>query len=103
MIWAQAATENPFNWSLLIQLVGFFIIVASAAVWLKSSLVKQRHMELEELADTRGKTIEDLKNKVASLESEMATLRGQMQALQGLKATEIADEVVARLSKLQGI
>ncbi len=70
----------------VIGLVVFIGTVAGAAMYITSSVVKQKHHELEVLADTRG-------DRIIDLEKENDKLRG----LQGLKAVEIADEVVARL------
>jgi 50S ribosomal subunit-associated GTPase HflX len=83
-----------------IQIVGFAIAVAAAAVWLKSSLVKQRHEELENLAETRGHRVADLEHRVQELHDQVAELRGEVRAIQDLKAEEIADAVVAKLADL---
>ncbi len=53
--------------------------------------------EWKELAEVRGQTVDDLEKRVESLENRIAHLEGAYQALQALKASEIADEVVARL------
>jgi len=87
--------------SVLIQIAGFGVIVGAAAVWLKSSLVKQRHEDLELLAETRGERIKDQDKRIADLEKSVSELRGQMQAIQALKSVEIAEEVVAQLNALQ--
>jgi TolA-binding protein len=89
---------EPFDISVLIQIAGFAVIVGAAAVWLKSSLAKQRHEDLELLAETRGERIKDQDKRIADLEQSVSELRGQMQALQGLKSLEIAQEVVAQLN-----
>ncbi len=83
--------------TLIITLVFFAGAMAAAAVYIKSSVVKQAHAEWRLLADSRGERNKDLETEVAELRREMDELRGEVKALQGLKATEIADEVVARL------
>jgi phage shock protein A len=90
---------EEFSFSLMVQIITFMVSVAAAAIWLRSALVKQRHEELEQLADTRGKRVEDLEDKVGELRGEMENLKGQMQALRDLKAMEIAREVVAQLNQ----
>jgi phage shock protein A len=90
---------EEFSFSLMVQIITFMVSVAAAAIWLRSALVKQRHEELEQLADTRGKRVEDLENKVGELRGEVENLKGQMQALRDLKAVEIAREVVAQLNQ----
>lgn len=82
----------------VIQLIGFAVAVAAAAVWLRSSLTKQRHEELENLAVTRGHRVADLELRVQELHDQVAELRGQVRAIQDLKAEEIADAVVAKLA-----
>lgn len=84
--------------------VGLILVgIVAAAVWLKSALVKQRHEELSNLVDTRGETIQDQALRITELETRVAKLEAAYEALQGLKASEIADEVVSRLSpKLPG-
>lgn len=83
--------------SALIQAIVFSVAVIAAAVWLKSSLVKQRHEELEGLAETRGERVTDLENEVKRLAGEIESLKGQMLAIQSLKVREIADQVVAQI------
>ncbi len=56
--------------------------------------------EWKELAEVRGQAIEDMEGRIRKLEERIANLEGAYAALQGLKATEIADEVVARLDGL---
>ena len=82
----------------IIGLIVFVGTVAAAAVYIKSVVVKQQHEELKILADTRGDRIHDLETEVDELRREVAELRGQVAALQAFKASEIADEVVARLN-----
>lgn len=75
--------------------------VIGAAVWLRSSLVKQGHAELLELAETRGERIEDLQAEIDELRKEMHEMRGEMKFLHEMKTKEIASaaarEVVIQL------
>jgi TolA-binding protein len=87
----------PFDPSALVNLLGFAAVVFAGVVYLRSALVKQRHEELEQLAETRGNRIEDLKEEVDKLRTEVANLSGQIQAIQGLKTTEIITGVVTGL------
>lgn len=84
---------------LVITLIVFGAGIIAAAIYIKSALVRQRHEELQGLADTRGKRIEDLEHEIRQLTQKLSQLEGRVAALQGLKATEIADEVVSRLSE----
>lgn len=87
------------SYTVLIQVAGFAITVGLAAVWLRSALVKQRHEELENLAETRGERVTDLEARVTELQQKVAELQGQMTAMQSLKASEIADAVVEKLKQ----
>ena len=93
--------EGGLDLGIIIQIVSFFIIVAAAAVWLRSTLVKQRHEELEALAETRGERIKDQDARIRELELKVEKLAGQIEAIQKIKATEIADEVVSKLRSQQ--
>lgn len=69
------------------------VVIVAGFVYLRSTLAKQSHDELADLAETRGNTIDDLRTELRSLQSKVATLEGQMQAIQAIKAREIAVEV----------
>jgi len=56
--------------------------------------------EWKELAEVRGETIDDMEGRLQKLEDRITHLEGAYAAMQSLKATEIADEVVARLEGL---
>ncbi len=62
----------------------------------KSAVVE----EWKELAEVRGQAIDDMDKRILGLEERIAHLEGAYKALQGLKATDIADEVVVRLDGL---
>lgn len=71
-----------------------FVTVGVLGFWyLRSSIVKARQGELAGLVEARGERIGDLEAQVGRLETRLAQLEGQFQALQALKAEEIALEV----------
>lgn len=76
------------------------VAVVTGAVWLRSSLTKQRHEELEELAETRGQRIEDLQQRVAELEEWKQLMTGKFEALESLKVQQIVDGVVSAILPL---
>lgn len=79
------------------QFVGFVVVVALAAIWLRSELVKQRHRELEELAETRGNRIEDLKAQVDRQGGQITALKAKVDTLEELFTTDIAERVAAKV------
>lgn len=93
-------------WNLIVVLGA----MAAGVVYIRSALVKQRHDELEALASTRGDRIADLQQELAAIKAAYQTeiselkgqvreLRGQMDAVQVIKAQEIALEVARLLSQ----
>lgn len=91
----QLADLNGWSEAILL-----LIAVIAGAVWLRSSLVKQRHEELEDLAETRGQRIEDLQQRVAELEEWKTLMTGKFEALESLKVQQIVDGVVAAILPL---
>lgn len=83
---------------LIIELIGFGVLVIAGAVWLRSALAKQRHEELSELAATRGDRIRDLESHVTRLQEQVSGLQGQIDMLRALKTAEIAEGVVELLA-----
>lgn len=79
---------------IIIELFGFAVIATGGLVWLRSSLVKSRHEELEKLADTRGERIRDLEATVKRQGEQIQRLEGKIDAVAGLKTEEIAQGVV---------
>ncbi len=53
--------------------------------------------EWRELAEVRGEAVDDMIKRIGDLEERISHLEGAYSALQSLKSTEIADEVVSRL------
>lgn len=86
--------------SALVNVAGVLVAVAAGAIWLRSTLVRQRHEELADLAKTRGDRIEDLEKEQQDMKNEVAELRGQVKVLRSLKSDEIADAVVRKLDEL---
>lgn len=100
---------------ILVQLAAIILSIAAAAIWLRSTIVKTRHDELERLADTRKETIADLRAErkedkerhdaqISELQQKVSRLQGQMELMQRLKVEEFADAVEGRLDhRLQAI
>ena len=84
------------DWQLTINVVGFIALAVGAGLYVKSNTAKQNTEETHQLAETRGKRIVDLEAEIHRLSDRLSKVEGQMQALQALKAQEIASEV-ARL------
>jgi TolA-binding protein len=89
--------DSVFNFSQMINIGIILAGLAAGVVYIKSSLVKQRHEELESLSETRGFVIQDLRSEIEDLRREVAELRGQYNALQALKVDQIANAVIAKL------
>lgn len=87
----------PLDLNGLIQLGIGVVAVAAAAVWLKSSLVKQRHAELEELAKTRGHRIADLKAQIDRQGAQIRTLQSKVEAVEDMLTTAIAERVAVKV------
>lgn len=79
------------------QFVGFLVVMVLAAVWLRSELVKQRHKELEELVETRGNRISDLKAQIDRQGREIKALQSKVETLEELFTTDIAERVAAKV------
>lgn len=81
---------DPTWGSLLIEVGAIVTSIVLAAVWLRSSVAKQRTSELAALVETRGKTINDLRDEINNLRQEVASLRGAIDALERMRSEEIA-------------
>ena len=81
---------DPSWGTLLIEVGAILSGIVLAAVWLRSSIVRQRTSELAALVETRGNTITDLREEIAGLRQEVASLRGAVDALERLRSEEIA-------------
>lgn len=91
MPFREFATEAQLLVEIGLILTGIIV----AAVYIKSALVRQRHEELEDLAETRGQRVDDLKDKVADLSQRLATMEGKIEALEQLKVDQIVAGVVS--------
>lgn len=78
---------------ILLSIFGVFTLVVSAWLYSRSKSAQINTSETAKLAETRGARIEDLESELHRLTGRVASLEGQIQALQGLKAQEIALEV----------
>ena len=77
-----------------IAVIMFAAVVAGASVYIRSAVRKEHHGEVEDLAETRGKVIDDLRDKVNHLEELLANQQGQIDMLRAMKTQEIIDGVV---------
>ena len=77
-----------------IAFIVFAGILAAASVYIRSGIRKEHHEEVEDLAETRGKVIQDLREKVDNLEKMVGQMQGQIDMLQKMNAQEIVDGVV---------
>ena len=85
------------DWQIALNVVGFIGLGLIGYFWLRSSTAKQNIAETQQLAITRGERIVDLEAEVHRLAERLSRVEGQMEAIQRLKAQEIAVEVVALL------
>ncbi len=79
-----------------LQIAVFVILGIAGVAYLVSLVRRDSHRETKELAETRGKRIDDLEEDLARLKVEMADLRAAFETYKDLKHKEIAVEV-ARL------
>ena len=86
------------EWVQVGQGVGAFImfaaIMAVASIYIRSAITREHHSEVEDLAETRGKVINDLRDKVSRLEELVQHQQGQIDMLRAMNAQEIVDGVV---------
>lgn len=80
----------------LFDVISFLALVIGAGLYIRSNAAKANTQETHQLAETRGERIVDLEAEVHRLSDRLSKVEGQMNALQALKAQEIASEV-ARL------
>lgn len=100
-------------WQFLLNIVGFaalgiagYFIIRSKVAIANQALAEKNLKELERLVGIRGDHITELEHAVAraedkirQLEAIVSEMRGQMQAIQGIKAQEIAVEVARLLGQ----
>ncbi len=76
------------------EVLGFILVVAGViSSILVVKLTKARAEEWKAIAEVRGVQLDDLREELVALRSEVAELRGGMLQLQNLKAEEIAERV----------
>ena len=78
----------------IIGFVSFLAIVAGAAVYIRSAIRKEQSGELEDLAETRGKTIQDLREKLNRYETALAKLEARVEYLENREIDKIVEGVV---------
>jgi membrane protein implicated in regulation of membrane protease activity len=83
----------------LIGLVMFGAVIVAASIYIRSAIRKEHHDEVEDLAETRGKVIQDLRDKVARLEEQVQNQQGQIDMLREMKTQEIVEGVVEGIAK----
>jgi cell division protein FtsB len=88
---------SPNAISVLVTIAGFAVIAIASVFLVISRVRKQSTEDLETLADTRGKRIDDLEARINELETHVKTLEGQVKALSELKAEQFAVAVERRL------
>lgn len=79
--------------------VAFAAVIGAAVVVIISAVRKQSTEELKGLAETRGKTIDDLQSKVEQLERTVQNQQGQIDMLRQMKTQEIIEGVVQGIKK----
>jgi hypothetical protein len=70
------------------------LAVIAGAIWLRSTVVRQRSVESEGLINLRGERIHDLEVQVEELTRQIGILRGELNMLQKMKTLEIVEGVV---------
>ncbi len=84
----------------------FLAALVGAVAFLKAAWRRTTENELRSLVDARGKVIEDLRAEIheqrlqiEALSDRVSELQGQMEAVQRIKAQEIAVEVARFLDR----
>ena len=88
-------TEALFsvNWAFILNFTGFIFLIAAGHLYMRSQERKVYATEMANLVTTRGQRIEDLQEELTRLSERLAQVEGQIEAVQRLKAQEIALEV----------
>jgi hypothetical protein len=81
------------NWALILNFSGFLFLVVAGVLYMRSQERRLYATEMANLVTTRGERIEDLQAEVTRLSERLAQVEGQIEAVQRLKAQEIALEV----------
>lgn len=88
------------EWGLVLQFVAFLFVVAGAVVWLRATIRRTNHEELEKLASTRGERIDDLEQTVRRLEAELARTNARLDLMTSEFAREIAVQVIEHVKEI---
>lgn len=90
-----------FDWGIVLQFAAFLFVIAGAVVWLRATVSRTNHEELEKLASTRGERIDDLEETVRRLESELAKTNARLDLMTTEFAREIAIQVIEHVKEIR--
>ena len=80
-----------------LQIAVFVIVGVAGLAYLVSLVRRDSHRETKDLANTRGERIDDLEDLVESLTGRVTVLEAQIEAVESIKAKEIAVQVATLL------
>jgi len=80
-----------------LQIAVFVILGLAGVAYLVSLVRRDSHRETRDLAETRGERIDDLEDVVAALTERVTVLEAQIEAVESIKAKEIAVQVATLL------
>lgn len=86
------------QWPALLQLAVAVVVLGGFTAAVYSGLRRERHKELQVLADTRGDRIADLEAKVGRLEGKVSRLETELAAQSSLVTEAIATRVAELLA-----
>lgn len=84
------------QWPALVQLAVGVVVLGGLAAAVYSGLRRDRHKELQALADTRGERIDDLEDTVARLVTKVDKLEADLAA----QARLVTEDIAARVAEL---
>lgn len=80
-----------------LQVVTLVIVGVAGSAYLVSLVRRDSHRETKDLATTRGERIDDLEDHVVALTERVSILEAQIEAVESIKAKEIAVQVATLL------
>ncbi len=83
-----------FDLQVAINLALFAGVVIAALVYARSQVAKQAQDETQDLADTRGKTISDLRVEIADLQDSLRNMEARLNVLEAMQTDEIIEGVI---------
>lgn len=89
---------DSVDWPVVINMTLFASVLIGAAVYIRSGVQKQAHNEVENLAETRGEIITDLRTEVQQLKEQLSRMEGRIDALENMNTEAIIEGVVVGLS-----